>query len=210
MPTLAASLASNFVESQDIATMALRLRSNAVIGSEVRKELTPHRVHLVYELAYLKIFNQWEIFLEDVFLRYLCGYTFLGIAEGTLLPKCASIALAKARTYGTNSYLLWHSPSKVVARANNHFSPGNRIATVVGSALSDIERFGHVRHRIAHDHADARAKFDAASMHFAGKRFPGSRPGALLRTSTIHNGTNCTWLERISGELASLAAQLAP
>jgi hypothetical protein len=123
---------------------------------------------------------------------------------------CATLPAAKIRVYGHNQYLLWHNSAKVIARANAHFIAGNRVAAVVGSALGDIERYGYVRHRIAHDHADARHKFDTATMHLIGRRFPGSRPGAFLRSRTAYNGFNSTWLERISGELAALAAQLAP
>lgn len=210
MPPLAAQLTAELAVAGDIAAMATRLRASAAIGAEVRKELTIHRTNLVYELAYLKVFNQWEVFLEEVFLRYLCGYRFHGSSETPLAAVCATIADARARVYRTNQYLLWHSPAKVLARANAHFAEGNRVASVVGSALADIERYGHIRHRVAHDQADARQKFDTASMHLAARRFPGSRPGAFLRSMTLYNGMHSTWLERISGELSTLAAQLAP
>src|SRR5712672_2619521 len=34
-----------------------------------------NKLELLYELAYLRFFIQWEVFLEQSFLRYLCGYS---------------------------------------------------------------------------------------------------------------------------------------
>ena len=95
-------------------------------------------------------------------------------------------------------------------RANSHFQGGSRFATVIGSALTDLEQFAAIRHRIAHDSIDARTKFDAASMHFVAKRFPGSRPGILLRQRLSSTQNPVSWLERICDDLESLAFQLAP
>src|SRR4051812_17195493 len=109
--------------------MSERLRADARIGPAVRRELTDHRRVLLYELAYLRDFNQWEVFLDSVFLRYLCGYEFMGAAEKSLAPFSRDLAAAQVFLYSGRAYALWHNPQEVVKRANRCFAPGNRLAT---------------------------------------------------------------------------------
>jgi hypothetical protein len=194
----------------DLIGMSRQLRLDAIVGPRVRMHLTARRESLLYELAYLRVFSAWEIFLEDLFLRYLCGYRFGGVAETPLVAFAPNLVAARQALYGNQAYLLWHNPQKAIARANNHFVGGNRIATVVGSALTDISNYAAVRHRIAHDHSDARTKFDAATMQLMARHFPGARAGLFLRAQTTHVGNPMSWLERIALELDSLASQLAP
>jgi hypothetical protein len=210
MPPLSTKLRVQLLEAIDIAMMGERLRSNTEIGEAVRRELTVHRRTLLYELAYLRAFNQWEVFLEEVCLRYMCGYAFMGVQETPLVGFSTSLGAARAVLYGSKMYLLWHNPRHVCDRADNHFVSGNRLASVIGSAFTDMQDYATIRHRIAHDHIDARRKFDTSCMRLAARRLPGSRPGAFLRLPTLHGGVPVSWLERICKEMSSLAAQLAP
>ena len=210
MPPLAAGLSSALSKAAEIAAMCERLRANARIGNMVRPELTAARTQLVYELAYLRIFNAWEVFLEEVFLRYLCGYRFQSQTESPLSGFAYTLQEARTRLYGGSSYLLWHNPDKAISRANQHFRANNRLALVLGSSRADVMNYASIRHRIAHDHDDAIRKFNAASLQLAARRFRGSRPGALLRYPTTYGNLPCTWLERIALELSALAGQLAP
>ncbi len=192
--------------------MSERLRAHSLIGRVVRRELTDHRRLLLYELAYLRAFNQWEVFLDSIFVRYLCGYEFGGLCETPLTAFARDLSTAQATLYAGRPYLLWHNPQDAIRRANRHFTINNRLSTVIGSALADLEDFGAIRHRIAHDHTDARVKFDAACMRLAGRHFWGSRPGSFLRAQTLC-GTPLlpmTWLGRICSDLGGLASQLAP
>lgn len=192
--------------------MSERLRTDAIIGPRVRRELTAHRQTLLYELAYLRAFNQWEVFLDAVCQRYLCGYKFMGHQENPLARFTSNLSAAETALYGGRPFALWHNPQEVIRRANAHFAPGNRIANVLGSALADLTNFAAIRHRIAHDHEDARVRFDAACMRLAARHFPGSRPGAFLRLRTVRGAppVPLSWLERICGDLGALSAQLAP
>jgi len=210
MPPLATKFRASVSLAIQIASICERPRTNSFIGRQVRTELTVSRTSLIYELAYLRTFNLWEIFLEDTFIRYLCGYRFRGLAETPITSFATSMASARTVIYAGRSFLLWHNPTTVVRLANQHFNHGNRPALVIGSMLADIEAYASIRHRIAHDHLDAKVKFDQACMRLTSRRFPGSRPGIMLRDRSTYGGTNLTWLERISLELCAVATQLAP
>jgi hypothetical protein len=176
---------------------------------EAQAHLPVHRIELAYELSYLRAFTAWEDFLEQAFLRYLCGYA---ARHGQETPSsgayCTTISTAKATVYGTRSYLLWHNPGAVVTRAKSHFTAGSRFETVISSIQGRLEHFSSIRHRIAHAHADA--SFDAATMALAGKRYRGSRPGRFLRDWAPHSPTPTRWLDMILVEFRGLAHQITP
>ena len=43
-------------------------------GAAIRKEWSVVKLEALYELAYLRVFAAWEMCLEAVFYRSLCGY----------------------------------------------------------------------------------------------------------------------------------------
>jgi hypothetical protein len=81
---------------------------------------------------------------------------------------------------------------------------------MMSSVRNDIENYAAVRHRIAHDHEDARTKFDRVTMALAAKRFQGSRPGAFLKSATYIGGIRVTWIEYIASQLVRVGLQVAP
>lgn len=140
-------------------------------------------IEFAYELSYLRGYLAWEDFLQNVFVRLLCGYKGTQGCE-PLKPAIpayfSNIALAEANLLGSRAFLLWHDPTQILTRHARFFLAGN-FSQVISSAQSDLESCAAVRHRIAHSQNDARNKFDAASMNLAGRRCPGGRPGRLLK-----------------------------
>lgn len=167
------------------------------------------RIELLYELAYLRLFIQWELLLEQSFLRYLCGYSS---AHGTFapvtLPGPSTLAAARLLVFGGRDFLLWHDASRVVARAQRYLMACPH-ETVLASHAARLAQFSAVRHRIAHDHDDARLKFNAATMLIAGRRYRVARPGRFLRDWDRSVAPPRRWLETLATELANLAAQIA-
>lgn len=170
-----------------------------------------NRFH-VYEAAYLLIFAAWEGFLEDTFLRFLCGY---GNTAGsmTLHPGKAfsqDLSYAKTALYNGSPYLLWHNPSQVVRRAQRWFiSCPHEI--VINAAISDIEDFAAIRHFVAHRSDDCEQKFDAAARRLSGTGVLGRRAGRFLRKNTVDpvTGIQMPWINRISDDLHRYALQIA-
>src|SRR5690606_29504570 len=112
---------------------------------------------------------------------------------------------ARAMLYGGQDYLLWHNPAHMIKRGRRFFISG-RHENIISSFQASLDAFARIRHRIAHDQLDARIKFDAAAMTLAGRRYPGSRPGMLLRDWTTFNGARVRWLERIGDELFAVGS----
>ena len=210
MPGLEGEFRARVAEAIKLAEIGEVAKAEASAGSQTRHNLHPARLELLYELAYLRMFVSWEAFLEQVFLRYLCGYSSkFGVAApaaGTAFaPTLASAATA---VLAGRRYVLWHNPSAVVDRARRFFS-GSVVETVILSNTARLDQCAAVRHRITHSQSDARRQFDAATMTFTGTRYKGGRPGAFLRDVDASVAPPERWLEHLGRELQGLAAQIA-
>ena len=153
----------------------------------VRTEWSVSRLESLYELAYLRAFSAWEICLEAIFYRSLCGFAS-GAGQETLVVGgyYPSVAAAEAAVMGNRDYLLWHNPRRVIDRCRRYIrsgAPGCPAVQemVISSNLADLNDYASVRHRIVHDQADAKRQFDAATLRLAGRTYRASRPGKFLR-----------------------------
>lgn len=166
-------------------------------------------IELAYELAYLRVFMEWEILLEGSLLRLMCGFAHSQGQEPLIQGAAyrAKIADAEAALLGNKQYLLWHNPTHVMNRAGGVFQ-NSRYEQIIASAQQRLNHFAAVRHRIAHSQKDAAMKFDAASMSLAGKRYAASRPGRFLRDWHPNSNPPTRWLSVVCTELESLARQI--
>lgn len=182
--------------------------------TRVRKEWRMGRLEALYELAYLRAFAAWEICLEAVFYRSLCGYASSAgqetLVSGNYYPN---LATAEAAVLGKNSYYLWHNPQRVIKRCKGYIKSGipgcpALQETILASNLSNLADFSFIRHRIVHDQSDGKQKFDGATLRLAGRTYPASRPGRFLRDWSSPASRQMRWLEAIVSELVALTKQL--
>ena len=215
MPRNMPALGSEFrrqVDSAILIAKAGELARDALPArSAARGELRPSRLEAIYEMAYLRIFVMWEVFLEETLIRMMCLQrsplcTPVPQVPGTRFP---SLAAARAALYGGQRYLLWHDPGRVVARSRAwlHLGPHE---LVIASQSANLEWMASVRHRIAHGSDDARSKFDFASMQLAGRRYRGASAGRLLRDADPNSVAEERWLTILGRALGDLALQIAP
>jgi hypothetical protein len=209
MPALAKHFEAPCNAACSLASSGENVRTNG--GVAMRNEITVPRLEYLYEIAFLRIFVAWETFLEESFLRYMCGFS-----GRTGKPQVAvrgayspNLAHARATLHGTYDYLLWHSPKRVIARSKSIFVNGVH-ELVVASNQARVDYFANMRHRIAHGQLDAQQKFDAATMNLVGRRYPGSRVGRFLRDTDPGQALPTRWLDSIAAELSALALQVVP
>lgn len=211
MPREIAFLANHFKDelnqALELVNAIEHVRAYPGLPFSIHSDLARRRIELVYELAYLRIFQFWELFLEESFARYLCGYANrFGQETLAVQPNFyRTIADAHYAVRG-NGYKLWHNPNQVIARCRGYITNGFH-ETILSSNLSRLEDFSNVRHRVAHSHDDAKRKFNTATMRLSGRRFPKARPGKFLRYKRIPTER---WIETIAQELLNLARQITP
>jgi hypothetical protein len=210
MPGLEAEFRARVSEAIRLAEIGEVARAEARAGSQTRQNLHPARLELLYELAYLRMFVSWEAFLEQTFLRYLCGYASkVGVAVPAAGTSFApTLASAETTVLAGRRYVLWHNPSTVVERARQFFT-GSVFETVILSNTARLDQFAAVRHRITHSQSDSRRRFDAATMMIAGTRYKGGRAGAFLRDVDRSIMPPVRRVEHLGRELQGLAAQIA-
>src|SRR5712692_4511628 len=149
MPPFAGWFQQRVTEALALA-QAGDLAGASPIGTAVRLEWHVARVELLYELAYLRMFIEWESMLEQTFFRYLCGY----VSPRGVFPPVGpnfqrTLPLAEATVLGTNTHLLWHNPDAVIARARR-FLVSCPHESVIASNRARLVDLAAVRHRIAH------------------------------------------------------------
>ena len=179
------------------------------IGSQIRREWHVSRVELLYEFAYLRMFIEWEMFLEQTFLRYLCGYVSV---HGTVTPSsgvfCTTLRTAQVAMHQGRPFVLWHDPNAVINRARTLLT-GCPHEIVISSYVSRLRDLASVRHRIVHSQDDAKRNFDIATTNIAGRRYRGARPGRFLRDWDRSVAPPRRGLEALGLDLVNLAQQIA-
>lgn len=209
MPRRTSFLIDEFEQRLDEA------RDLAALADGTSSFVYTRRLH-IYEAAYLLAFSAWESFLEQAFLRFMCGYRNAAGAHtstGTWQrPRTIAVAYATLLAIGPkpHQFLLWHGPNFVIQRARSCFVNGAH-EVVVSSAQHDLEDFAAVRHHVAHRNANTKHKFQQAALRLSGTQVLGGRAGRFLRASTVDPVTldNVTWLERICFDLHRYAGQIA-
>jgi len=162
-----------------------------------------------YELAFLRIFLAWEVLLESVLIRLMCGYQHSGGQEPLKkgVRYCKRISDAERTILGGRPYKLWHNPKHVIERSEA-FLNSSRFETILKSAEANIAHYAAVRHRIAHSQKHAQQEFDRATMSLAGRRYQGSRPGRFLRDWVAGSHPPRRWISAASDELYGLGQQI--
>lgn len=170
------------------------------------------RLELFYEMCFLRIYTAWENVLEEAFVRYLCAHSRIGGTSVALLssqgPYSSSISVARTRLLNGRRFLLWHDPQRVASLSQKFFHAGPH-EIVLLSAQTDVDRIAAVRHRIVHRHGDARANFDAATLHYVTAKLRGSRAGSFLRRwNMAAPGAPRRWIDVLRQRLEGFALQI--
>jgi len=163
----------------------------------------------MYEAAFLRVFTQWEVLMEESSVRYMCGYSY-----GTYQPtypgstlKRPNIPAARHSLLNGKPYALWHDATRNADRVAKWVALCP-VETVARSATTWLDPVSAIRHRIAHNSDDARQKFYAATLTLSGRRFTAGSVGRYLRASDP--ASSGRRLDDLVLRLKGLALQVAP
>jgi hypothetical protein len=141
----------------------------------------PHfQAALICELAYLRCFLAWEVFLEECFYAYMlgkespCGSTFRRYVTPT------DARHARRLVKGARKFSTWADSTDVAARAKLFFRDGDPFATALGAASSDLADMVKIRNRIAHRSGTAKSEFLDLVRRRHGSVPPGTNAGRFL------------------------------
>ena len=164
------------------------------------------QIEQITDLVFLRIYSAWETFLEESFIRFMCGAPS---ASGSY-PKCyvSPRNIDHAREFVTGPrlrYADWTDPDTVVRRAELLFRAGRPYATPVRAASLELNDMRAIRNRIAHRSVDARNKFAVVVQRRLGvaRRFG---PGRFLLKNTAT--PNQTYLAFFAAYVTAVGQQI--
>lgn len=147
----------------------------------------------IVDSAFLRMFIAWEVFLEEVFVRYLLGHTSTAGKGAQRLALPPNDQHAIELLIGTQKYVDWANPEIVRKLAKLVFINGDPILPIIGSIQTDLFDLKTVRNGAAHLTSTTSKQLDAlASRKLGGARVniavsdflssvdPGSASGATI------------------------------
>lgn len=169
----------------DLLTLADSLRIRLLDGRIIR--IGSRRRELYASIALLRIHLAWEDFIENVFIRYMCGaQTASGYSPVLLGAPYPNSRAALSNLLGGSSYLTW-SPNNIVTRANVYFDRGDPFVAMVNSARNSLIQINTVRNRFAHRSQFAIVEFETVIRNAIGYMPRGINPGRFLLMADPNN-----------------------
>jgi len=139
------------------------------------------QIDLIFELAFLKIFIAWECFLENTFIRFMCGASSLSGEKPTRIVFVRHLGQALKVICGDRPYADWVSVDIVVERANRFFDNGEPYATPLQSAAVELANIRRIRNHIVHHSNKSKEDFNGLLVSIYGFRPQGMTAGRFLR-----------------------------
>jgi hypothetical protein len=128
--------------------------------------LHPSQARMVVGLSFLRVISAWESFLEEVFIRYLCGaktengYCPERILSGCNNTKNALQIIAGDPEYNNEKgYLSWSDYRTVEKGSRLYFREGKPFTEITDYEKQMIKECCIIRNRIAHSSEKCKAAF---------------------------------------------------
>jgi hypothetical protein len=176
--------------------------------ASVRRRGTPFfQLEQIAELVYLRVYSSWETFLEESFIRFMCGAPCASGSRPKCYVKPRNIEHARELIIGPRlRYADWTDPDVVIERAELVFSGGRPYGTPVRAAVLELNDMRAIRNCIAHRSVDARNRFGALVQRRLGvARKLG--PGRFLLRQTAT--PNQSYLEFFASCVVAVAQQVS-
>jgi len=149
------------------------------------------QIGLVFELVFLKIFIAWEQFLENSFIRYMCGASSLSGKKPKRNVSARYLDDAFRVVCGERPYADWALVDAVLERANRFFDNGEPYTTPLQSAAAHLTNMRRIRNHIVHHSNKSRMDFKKVIVDVYGFRPQGMTAGRFLRQCTGMHGEQC-------------------
>lgn len=172
------------------------------------RNLGRRTVYLITELAFLRIFLAWEDFLEQSFVRYMCGGMTASGYRPQLYVNPVSLDHAYDILRGQRAFVEWSNGGDVLQRARLFFRNGRPYHPAIAGALQELDEMRILRNGIAHRSAAAIRHFEDLARKLLGYRPRGVTPGLLL--ASTHSPSGRTHLHHYSEVIKAVAYQIAP
>jgi hypothetical protein len=167
------------------------------------------RVELIAGFACLRMHLAWEDFLEEVFVRYLCGAQPPGSPGPVLLqPPCGTISAARVVLLGGQDFVSWNRKT-AKKRARRYFDGGYGFTAGLTAAAVSIDTLEATRNAVAHRSPSASRVFRLRAQAHLGFLPRGLTPGGFL-ARTDPRAPNRRIVESLAADLRAAANTIVP
>lgn len=174
-----------------------------------RPQITAQRRDLFIEVAFLRAFTGWEVFLEDTFLLYLVGHK---APRATRPVRCgfpADRAAASEWCTDGKDYTKWNV-SDVQRRADRWLRGGNPYTPVFQGQQTNMNKLVTIRNAIAHDSSNAKGRFETLVRDELGALPPRTSVGSFLITTVPNSAPPVSFMEAYLDKLELAAERIVP
>lgn len=182
-------------KSLDLSKEANRYK---VIQNRRILSISKRRIHLINEYSFLNLYLSWEYFLEEAFIRFLCGAQNSNALPKTRYVRPYSLKHARDVIKQNQRYIDWTAGNVVIDRAKLYFKDGEPFNSALGSCLNELTEMKKIRNRIAHSSKEVRESYQQLVRQKLGHhpmsprgmipgrflmcKFPPTNPNTLLET----------------------------
>jgi hypothetical protein len=194
-------------DARELADDAYKWSIPAQTGA--RAQISPQRRDTLTEMAFLRAFTGWEIFLEETFLLYLLGHQ-----PPMGQPPCrygfppSKEAASEWCTEGRD-YAKWNV-SDVRRRADRWFRHGKPFTPALRGQQSRLDQLITIRNAIAHESSAARGKFEALVRNEIRALPPNTTVGSFLMTTKPSSNPPISYMEFYLNEVEQVAQNIVP
>jgi hypothetical protein len=190
---------------QSLSRAANLLANSKAVRAPSGAPMHVRDIEEIAALSLLRLSLSWESYVEETFLRYICGAASMQSVRPALnLPRCASLSAAFTTLLaGRGRYLNW-TVNDTTTRANQWFVAGGPYLNPISAASSALGEMQTVRNRMAHRSDFSKANFTSVVRTHFGYVPRGITPGRFLLMVTPTSGT-VTVIEHYSLVLAATA-----
>jgi hypothetical protein len=169
-------------------------------------QITIQRRDTITEVAFLRAFTGWEIFLEESFYLYLLGYK---------IPKRRPhrYAFPPDRNAAVdwcaegNRYAKWDLDN-VRKRATRWFKDGKPFAPALSAQQSRLTQLATIRNAIAHQSVAAHLKFETLVRNELAALPPNTTVGGFLLMTVPASSPPVSYMEFYLGEIETVARNI--
>jgi len=174
-----------------------------------RAQITAQRRDTFTEVAFLRAFTGWEIFLEETFLLYLIGHKAPKAARPVRCGFPANRDAASEWCADGKPYAKWNV-ADVQRRADRWLRSGVPYTPVFQGQQAHLNKLITIRNAIAHESSDARNKFETLVRNELGALPPNTTVGNFLITTVPNVTPPVSFMEYYLDKLELAAKIIVP
>jgi hypothetical protein len=194
-------------EARELADDAHRWSIPVLPGA--RAQISSRRRDILTEVAFLRAFTSWEIFLEETFLLYLLGHRPPKGAPPRRYGFPPDPQAAVEWCTDGREYTKWNV-SAVQKRANRWFREGKPFTPALQGQQSRLDQLVTLRNAIAHESSSAHGKFETLVRNEIGSLPQNTTVGSFLITTKPTSNPPVSFLEFYVGEILRVAQNIVP